>query len=201
MGSYGITGSPRPSLSSKLRAAGSSTMWDGMAITSAAPRLGLGDARLVLPGEDLQGVTPMVFCVSGSLTTLRNTHSSEGPWSSGRNGATGSCILTAAPKSWLKAHYTACACCRAQSKQLQLVEEERVLKYTQTQLIDNKDQAHTQPLHPHHAKCPYLPEERPGSPTHPGQGSITPKDLTAPLRRKPAKLIFVKPLSSLDEEF
>lgn len=44
---------------------GSSTTQDGMAITCAAPHLGLGDTLFVLPAEDLQDVTSMLDGVSG----------------------------------------------------------------------------------------------------------------------------------------
>jgi len=50
-----------------------------------------------------------------SCTTQKQC-SPEGTCSSGRKGATGSCILTAAPKSWLKVHFTACPCCGARSR-------------------------------------------------------------------------------------
>lgn len=75
--SYGELQNPstHPELKASSRGKVHHAEWD--VITSAAPCRDLGDACLVLPGEDLQGLIPMVAHIPGNLTPLRNAPSPE----------------------------------------------------------------------------------------------------------------------------
>lgn len=92
------------------------------------------------------------------------------------------CVVTAAPKPWLKAHSSpvhAVEHIQGWTEQVWPAEVENSPEFPQTWLTESKAQLPA--LHPHLTQCSNLPEELLG---HPGQLSNS-KDFTAQLQQQP----------------